>query len=82
MLRETTFRLGGLLTIGLGVALAYGLFAAGAGIEFVDAWLGAGIAVGLGAFFLYVARDEGRVRREFLRSAEDEGKFPPDRGAP
>jgi hypothetical protein len=77
MLRETTFRIGGVLTIALGVALAYGLFIAGAGIEFADAWLAAGIAVGFGAFFLYVARDEGRTRREFLRSAEEEGKSPP-----
>jgi hypothetical protein len=69
-LRETTFRVGGVLTILLGVALAYGLFNAGAGVEYVDAWLAAGISVGFGAFFLYVARDEARARREFLRSME------------
>jgi hypothetical protein len=70
VLRETTFRIGGVLTIILGVSLAYGLFNAGAGVEYFDAWLAAGIAVGFGAFFLYVARDEARVRREFLESVE------------
>jgi hypothetical protein len=77
MLRETTFRIGGVLTIGLGVALACGLFYANAGVEYFDAWLAAGIAVGFGAFFLYVAREEGQVRREFLRSAEESGRPPP-----
>jgi hypothetical protein len=55
---------------------------ANAGLEFVDAWLAAGMAVGLGGFFLYVAREEGRVRREFLRSAEEEGKSPPSGRSP
>jgi hypothetical protein len=82
MYRETTFRIGGLLTIALGVALAYGLYSASAGIEFVDAWLAAGMAVGFGAFFLYVAQEEGRDRREFLRSAEEEGRTPPGRRSP
>jgi hypothetical protein len=79
MFRETTFRIGGLVTIALGVAWAYGLFNAGAGLEFADAWLGAGFSVGLGAFFLYVARDEGRRRREFLRSSAGEGNSPLER---
>jgi hypothetical protein len=82
MFRETTFRIGGVLTIALGVALAWGLFLVGAGIEFADAWLGAGIAVGFGAFFLYVARDEALSRREFLRASEEEGIAPFDRRPP
>jgi len=82
MYRETTFRIGGILTIALGVALAYGLFQANAGVEFVDAWLAAGMAVGFGAFFLFVAREEGRDRREFLRAAEVGGKSPPGPRSP
>jgi len=77
MYRETTFRIGGVLTIALGVALAYGLFLANAGVEFIDAWLAAGIAVGFGGFFLFVARDEGRTRREYLRAAEEGDESPP-----
>jgi hypothetical protein len=82
MFRETTFRVGGILTIALGVALAYGLFVAGAGVEFTDAWLAAGISIGFGAFFLHVAAEEARNRREFLRSSEKEGNTPDDRRAP
>ena len=70
MLRETTFAIGGVLTIGLGVALGFGLYLAGAGWEFADAWLASGLAVGFGAFFLSVARGEHRDRLEFLRTAE------------
>lgn len=76
MLRETTFRIGGALTVALGVGLAYGLYLAGAGIDFFDAWLAAGISVGFGAFFLYVAHDEARARREYLRSVEPSSELP------
>ncbi len=76
MLRETTFAVGGGLTIGLGVALLAGLYAAGAGLVYFEAWLAGGIAIGLGAFFVHVGRDEGRVRREELR-ALDPGADPP-----
>lgn len=72
MLRETTFRMGGLLTIGLGAALAIGLVWAGAGVEYLEAWLASAIAIGFGAFFVYVARDEHRDRLEFLARAEEE----------
>jgi hypothetical protein len=82
MQRETTFRIGGILTIALGVALGYGLFQANAGVEFIDAWLAAGMAVGFGGFFLYVARDEGRDRREFLRAAREGGRPPPGPRSP
>lgn len=82
MLRETTFLVGGALTIALGIALGLGLFLSGAGIEFVDAWLAAGIAVGFGAFFLHVSRDEARNRREFLRAAENGAIPPPGPGRP
>jgi hypothetical protein len=72
MLRETTFLIGGVLTVALGVLLGAGLYLAGAGVEYFDAWLASGIAVGFGAFFLYVARDEHRDRLEFLAQAEKE----------
>jgi hypothetical protein len=82
MLRETTFWLGGLLTVTLGIALAAGLYLAGAGFEFVDAWLASAVAVGFGAFFLYVARDEHRDRLAFLDRSEKEGFEPPRSGRP
>jgi hypothetical protein len=71
MLRETTFVLGGALTVGLGLLLGVGLFLSGAGLEFYTAWLAAGIAVGLGAFFVSVGRSEGRERRRALRALEE-----------
>ena len=70
MLRETTFWLGGVLTIALGVTLGAGLVWAGAGVEFFDAWLASGIAVGFGAFFIYVSREEHRNRLAFLADSE------------
>jgi hypothetical protein len=70
VLRETQFFVGGLLTIGLGVSLGYGLYWSGAGAEYFGGWLAAGISVGLGAFFLYVARDEHRTRLAFLEAEE------------
>lgn len=79
MLRETTFWIGGILTIGLGVALAAGLYISGAGLEYADAWLASGIAVGFGAFFMYVARDEHRERLAFLAAAEREPPPEPSR---
>jgi len=66
MLRETTFWIGGIVMIALGILLGIGLFLAGAGVDFFDAWLGSGISVGFGAFFLYVARDEHRDRLAYL----------------
>ena len=72
MLRETTFWVGGLLTIALGVALAVGLVLSGAGFGFVNAWLASGIAVGFGTLFLYVARDAHRDRLAFLARSEKE----------
>jgi hypothetical protein len=74
VLRETTFVLGGCLTIALGGALAVGLLWAGAGLIYFDAWLGAGIAVGLGIFFIYVGRAEGEDRRQSLHRLESEEK--------
>ncbi|MGI0071181.1 MAG: hypothetical protein ACRECT_03820 [Thermoplasmata archaeon] len=77
VLRETTFAIGGCLMIGLGIALAAGLAWARAGWIYYDAWLGAGIAVGLGVFFLRVGHSEGEVRREELRRLEGgEGSSP------
>jgi len=70
MLRETTFWLGGILTIALGVALAASLVWIGAGIDYFEAWLGCGIAVLFGAFFLHVSRDEHRTRLAFLEESE------------
>jgi hypothetical protein len=80
MLRETTFWLGGILTMALGIALAVGLYFAGAGLEFFDAWAGSGIAVAFGAFFVYVGRDEHRHRLAFLAEAEEEPPGPPGEG--
>ena len=82
VLRETTFVIGGVLTIGLGIALGAGRGVAGAGLEFFDAWLASGLAVGFGAGFLYVGRSEGRERRRELRRLEEgferpEGPRPP-----
>jgi hypothetical protein len=81
MLRETTFWIGGILTITLGVLFAAGLFLAGAGVEFAGAWLACGISVGLGAFFIYVSRDEHRDRLGFLADAEKERPDEPRSGA-
>ena len=66
VLRETQFFVGGLLTIALGLALAAGLYWAGVGWEYFPAWLGVGMSVGFGGFFLWVARDEHRARLAFL----------------
>jgi hypothetical protein len=82
VLRETTFLLGGALTIGLGVALAAGLVWAGAGAAYFSAYIGCGLAVLLGSFFLYVGSAEGRERRAFLADTEpaaDGGTSGPDR---
>lgn len=79
VLRETTFEVGGALTVGLGVLLGVGLFLAGAGIEFFEAWMTVGIAVGLGAFFLYVGRAEGRHRRQELSDLENGLERSPNR---
>ncbi len=77
MLRETTFLLGGALTIALGVALLVGLYLAGAGAQVPNAWIGGLAAVGFGAFFVYVGRDEARTRREYLRGLDPEAIRPP-----
>ncbi len=58
--------------IALGVALAAGLVWAGAGFAYFETWLGAGLAVGLGVFFIQVGRDEGKDRRRSLQQLESE----------
>jgi len=81
MLRETTFWIGGALTIGLGLALAAGLVWAGAGVEFASAYLGAGFGVLLGSFFIYVGGAEARERRAFLANLDATGEgTPTERG--
>ena len=80
MLRETTFWLGGIVTMVLGVLLAVGLYWSAAGFEFADAWLASGISVGFGAFFVYVAREEHRDRLAVLASHEVGGSEPPGTG--
>ena len=70
MHRETTFWVGGALTVALGVSLGVGLLWAGVGVEFAGVWIAVALTVGLGGFFLYVARDEREARRAFLREAE------------
>lgn len=82
MQRETTFRVGGALTIALGLALAAALAVTGAGIDFFDAWVGAALCIGLGVFFVYVARDEARTRSKFLEEAESSSaREPPGPGS-
>jgi len=70
VLRETTFWLGGALTIGLGLAFAAGLVWAGAGLDYFSAYLGAGFGVVLGSFFIYVGGAEARARRSFLSETD------------
>ncbi len=81
MLREMTFSLGGAAVIALGAALAFGLFVAGAGWPYAGAWLAAGIAVGLGAFFVRIGREARTFRRTWLREVEA-GREPPSGGPP
>lgn len=78
MLRETTFRVGGVLTIALGVAFAYALYASGAGLAYFGAWAGVALCVAFGGFFLYVAHDERRTRRRYLESVGADGPAPRD----
>jgi len=73
VLRETTFWVGGALTIGLGGLLAAGLIWAGAGWDFVNAYLAAVLAVGFGVGFMLVGRSEGQERRRVLAEAERTG---------
>jgi len=81
VLRETTFYLGGAVVIALGVSLGLGLWIAGAGVAFFGAWLAAGIAVGLGAFFVRVGRDARAFRRQWTQDLEA-GRAPPPGGPP
>jgi hypothetical protein len=70
MLRETTFLLGGALTVALGVALALGLLWAGAGWEFWNGYVAAGLAVAFGLGFVQVGRAERADRRRTLAEWE------------
>lgn len=81
VLRETTFFLGGAVVIALGLALGVGLWLTGAGLLFAGAWLAAGVAVGLGAFFVRVGTDARGFRRQWLRDVE-EGRPPAPGGPP
>ena len=80
MLRETTFLIGGGLLVALGVALAVGLYLAGAGAAFANTWLACVLSVVLGVFFVHVARAEHRERRAFLEQAERPPTGPPGSG--
>lgn len=71
MLRETTFVIGGVLLVLLGGLVGYGLYSAGAGVEYSSAWLAVPLAGTLGGFFVYVGRAERRERRAFLRTVEE-----------
>ncbi|HTS33330.1 MAG TPA: hypothetical protein VMI55_05265 [Thermoplasmata archaeon] len=77
MLRETTFRIGGALTVALGLLLAAGLVWAGAGLDFFGGYIAAGLAVGFGAFFFWVGGAEGRERRRALVELENDHLRPP-----
>jgi cobalamin biosynthesis protein CobD/CbiB len=79
--RDTTFLTGGVLVIGLGVALAVGLAWAGAGWPYVQAWLGVLVAIGLGGFFVSVGRAERHERRRFPAEHEA-GRTPEPPGPP
>jgi hypothetical protein len=81
VLRERVFFLGGAVVIVLGGLLGFGLWYSGAGLDYWSAWFSAGIAVGLGAFFLYVGRQAQAFRRAWLR-AHEEGRPPPPGGPP
>jgi hypothetical protein len=81
MLRETTFFVGGAVVIALGVLLGFGLWYSGAGFVYWSAWLSAGIAVGLGAFFVRVGREARAYRRRWLAEVE-QGRPPPPGGPP
>jgi hypothetical protein len=65
--RETTFEIGGALVIAMGVGLAVGLAWSGAGWIYVQAWVGAALAIGFGAFFVAVGWAERAERHRFLR---------------
>ncbi len=77
MLRETTFRVGGSLTIALGILLAAGLVWSGAGFVFFGGYIAAGLAVGFGVFFFWVGGAEGRERRRALTELEGQQLRPP-----
>jgi hypothetical protein len=70
MARETTFWIGGVLTIVLGPVFAGLLVWAGAGVDFYSAYLGVALALVLGSFFLYVAGAESRARTASNGGAE------------
>jgi hypothetical protein len=70
MLRETQFLVGGGLTIALGASLIGLLVWAGAGFDYFGGYLGSGLAVGFGAFFVYVGRSERRERAPLLVAPE------------
>ncbi|HXQ48369.1 MAG TPA: hypothetical protein VN842_01120 [Thermoplasmata archaeon] len=76
MLRETTFWLGGALTIGLGLALAAGLVWAGASLDYFAGYMGVAFGVALGSFFIYVGGAEARERRAFLAEADRSSQAP------
>jgi hypothetical protein len=70
VLRESTFRLGGALTVVLGLAFAAGLAWAGAGADYFTAYVGAAFGVVLGSFFIYVGGAEARERQVSARHPE------------
>jgi hypothetical protein len=79
--RETTFFVGGVLSVALAVLLGIGLAWSGAGLAYGGIWLAAAICAGFGAFFLYVGRDLHRYRQEYLAAIEA-GRPPPPGGPP
>lgn len=75
--RTTAFLAGGAVMIAVGALLAAGLWWARAGWEFVQVWLAAAIAIGLGGFWIQVGRDARRFAREYLDAAEEGRPLPP-----
>jgi len=76
VLRETTFVVGGGLTVALGAALVVGLALGGAGVAYFGAWLGGGLTIGMGAFCVYSGRAETRERRKDLDRVESDSGTP------
>ncbi len=82
MLRETQFLVGGGLVIAAGVLFAVALYLTGAGIIFFGAWIGSGITVGFGVFFVYVARGERQARLLYLAESDPNASGKPPRSPP
>ncbi|HZY91702.1 MAG TPA: hypothetical protein VFG07_02865 [Thermoplasmata archaeon] len=78
MLIETTFRIGGLLLVGLGIALAAAFALLGAATADPGLFLPASLFFVLGGLFLYVGHDAARERRALLALGDPRPGTPAD----